>query len=222
MNLKNKKSIENNKEKLPFSSSIYNRDNFEDFCKLEIDWTIKSIDKNDLPGELSDETCKFINLFRRRTANEKNEWNLYIDYENNEIIHCLHGGMTNVCDLIHSELMKNRKIVSVHNHPPHTYSAPSAQNFEILEHEFEDFEIICATDEFWILEAKGKYSQSCIEKIRRRIKKIFFNCELESFNPKKSKTYNSNIEYGKRLTKYINNLKNNIKLSKKEYREYEK
>ena len=119
------------------------------------------------------------------TVNENTEWNFYIDYENNEIIHCLHGKATNVRDWIHSGLMKNRKILSIHNNPNGTYSAPSPQNFEILKHEFENYEVICGAGEYWILEAKGRYSKSCLKKIRRKIKKIFYKCELENYNPKK-------------------------------------
>ena len=122
MKTKNKKITKINKEKLPLSESIYNKKNFEEFCELEIDWNIKSIDKNDLPNELSDETCEFIDLFRRMTSNEKTEWNFYIDYESNEIIHCLHGKSTNVKDYIPSGLMQERKIITIHNHQKGTYS----------------------------------------------------------------------------------------------------
>lgn len=217
MKSKNEKLNKNNKEEPPFSRSIYNKDNFEEFCGLEIDWNIKSVNRNDLPSELSDETCNFIDLFRRKTATEKTEWEFYIDYVNNEIIHCLHGKETTVKDWIHSGLMENRNILSIHNHPKGTYSAPSAKNFEILCHPFENYEIICAENEYWILEAKGQYTQKCIKTIRRKIKRIFFKCDIGNYNPKKTETYDSNKEYSKKLTKYINNLKNNLKLSKKEY-----
>jgi hypothetical protein len=82
------------KDKIPFSDSLYNKDNFKEFCELEIDWEINSVKRGDLPKELSDEACEFVNLFRRKTAKEKTEWNFYIDYETNEIIHCLHGKST--------------------------------------------------------------------------------------------------------------------------------
>ena len=198
-----------NKEKLSLPNSIYNKNNFKEFCRLKTDWNIKSVDKNDLPEDISEETCEFINIIRRKTANETTEWNFYIDYENNEIIHCLHGGETNVKNSIHSALMQNRKILSIHNHPPGTYSAPSATNFEILEHEFEDYEIICAEEEYWILEAKGYYQNR--EKIQQEILKIF-----NSIN--KSNELNKNKQYSYNLTKFINKLNQNIKLTKKEYR----
>ena len=112
-------------------------------------------------------------MFRRKTINEKTEWEFYIDYENNEIIHCLHGKATNVGGWIHSQLMKNKKILTIHNHIKGTYSAPSCENFEILEHEFEDYEIICAEKEFWILEAKGKFNEEWIWDVKREIYEIF-------------------------------------------------
>lgn len=166
MNTKNKKTTKsivlnkgnlNKKEELSLTNPIYNRANFKEFCELETDWNIKSVKKEDLLGELTDETCEFIDLFRRKTANEKTEWNFYIDYEKNEIIHCFHGQETKVRDWIHYGLMENRNIISIHNHPKGTYSAPSPQNFEILKHEFEDYEIICAEKEYWIIKAKGYF-----------------------------------------------------------------
>ncbi len=58
-----------------FSYSIYNKENFEIFKKLKVDTTVKSINKNDLPQELSDETREFIEIFHRKTVNEPVEWN---------------------------------------------------------------------------------------------------------------------------------------------------
>lgn len=210
MKSENKKINNNTKEKLPFSSSRYNKNNFEEFCKLEINRNIKSISRNDLPDELSEETCEFIDLFRRMTVDEETEWNFYIDYENNEIIHCLHGQATEVKDNIHEALMKDRKIVTIHNHPKGTFSAPSSDNFEILEHEFENYEIICAENEYWILESRSKYSKKYVEKFKTKIETIFQDIKQKSKNP--------NNEYSNELSEYINSSKDNIKLTNKEYR----
>lgn len=205
----NKKINNNIKEKLPFSSSRYDAANFEKFQRLEINRNIKSIDRTDLPNELSDKTCEFIDLFRRMTSDEETEWEFYIDYENNEIIHCLHGQATFVRDWIHSGLMENRNILSIHNHPKGTYSAPSPENFEILGHEFENYEIICAETEYWILKAKGYFKNR--ESIQEEICRIF-----ESVRKSNRKTKNQ--AYENKLTKYINNLNLNIKLTKGEYK----
>lgn len=144
-----------------------------------MDESIKSIDAKDLPPELSDETCEFISEFRRKTVNEENEWNIYLDYDKNEVIHCFKGNKTNVKGMINTGLMGNRKILSIHNHPKGTYSAPSAANFEILENEFQDYEIICAQEEYWILESKEKYSKLFVEKFKTKIEIIFQDINLE-------------------------------------------
>ena len=194
---------------LPFSSSIYDKNNFKEFCEIKPDYSIKSIDRADLPEEFSDETCQFINLFRRKTAHEKTEWNIYIDYENNKIIHCFHGKETKVIGNIHIGLMHDKKILSIHNHPHQTYSAPSAANFDILKYEFEDYEIICSENEYWILEAKGYFFTR--ESIKKEISRIFKNVN-------ESDTEDKNELYSRNLIKYINNLNQKIQLTKKEYR----
>lgn len=217
MNTKNNKTTKtigknnnmNATKKGAFSYSIYNKENFESFKKLKVDTTAKSIDRKDLPQELSDETCEFIELFRRKTENESIEWNFYIDYEKNEIIHCILGSSNQSLGWINTEEMKNRKILSIHNHPKNTYSAPSAANFEILEYEFEDYEIICSQEEFWILKAIRKYEIR--EKIHKDISIIF-----ESI--KNSNSKNKNNIYSEIVINYINNLNQKIVLTRKEYR----
>lgn len=217
MNSKNNKTtktiVENNdvntNNKEAFSYSIYNKGNFEKFKKLTEDSTAKSIDITDLPEELSDETCEFIDIFRRKTVNEKNEWNFYIDYDKNEIIHCFQGSSNQSIGWININEMKDRNILSIHNHPKNTYSAPSAANFEILEFEFENYEIICSQEEFWILKEKGIYEIR--EKIQKDIAMLF-----ESI--KNSKLKNKNNKYSEIVITYINNLNQEISIRKKEYR----
>lgn len=198
----------NNKIKL-FETSIYNKENYKEYCKLKLDENITSINKKDLPDELTDELCQFISDFRRKTVNEENEWNLYIDYEKNEVIHCFKGQKTNVTGWINLKEMENRKILSIHNHPKGTFSAPSSNNFEILDHEFENYEVICAEEEYWILEAKGKY------KIRKNIQDEVSRA-FESI--KNSKQKDKNKKYSKILTTYINNLNIDIKITKRAYK----
>ena len=192
-------------------NSIYNRNYYNEFLRLEIDWNTKTIDKNDLPKDLSKEACDFINLFRRKTHNETREWNIYLDYETGEIIHCFIGEGNSVKGIINTNILNERKILTIHNHPKDTYSPPSATNFEILEHEFEDYEIICSYGEYWILESKEKIDLIVIKKIKQEIKHIFIECENLKESSKTKK-------YEKELINFINNLKINISLTKKEYR----
>ena len=222
-NLKNQKSIVENSgknkkpEKEEFSYSIYNKNNFKKFCELKENKTAKLILQKDLPSEFDAELCEFLNLFRRKTIDEKSEWEFYIDYENNEIIHCLHGKSTKVKDWIHSGLMKNKKILSIHNHIKGTYSAPSCENFEILNHEFEDYEIICAEKEYWVLEAKGKFDDNWICDVKKEIYKIFKKCDSLDGFPDEKVQLSKNELYKTELEILINNLKSNISLRQKEY-----
>lgn len=205
--------IEYNYKKKVLDKSIYNKTNFKKFCELKIDKNVKSINKKDLPHEFSGELCEFIDLFRRKTANEKTEWNFFIDYESDEIIHCLHGKQTNVKNLINSGLMKGRKIMTIHNHPNGTYSAPSAANFEILKHEFEDYEIVCSENEYWIVTAKGEYEINFRNRFKEKIEHIFNSCD--SFNMINMKKANS--MYSINLKKFINNNYENISITNREY-----
>ena len=84
-NIKNQTNIvENKKQKNEsFKKSIYNKYNFKKFCELKEEKTTRRICKNDLPPEFDEELCDFINLFMKKTMNVKNEWEFYIDYENN-------------------------------------------------------------------------------------------------------------------------------------------
>ena len=95
--------------------------------------------------------------------------------------------------------MKDRNILSIHNHPKGTFSPPSSGNFEILEHDFENYEIICSEDEYWILEQKSTIDKTNIEQFKLDIDLIFQNVFLKSSNPNK--------DYGDEITKYINSSK---------------
>lgn len=204
---------EKNKNKKAFDRTIYNKNHFKEFCELEPNQNVKSIDKNELPNEFSDELYEFIDSFRRKTANEKTEWNFYIDYETDEIIHCLHGQERNVTDWINSGLMKNRKIMTIHNHPQGAYSAPSPANFEILEHDFEDYEIICSETDFWIVSAKGKFEKDFRENLKEKIELILNSCDSYSVIDMQK----ANKRYSNNLKTFINNNYENISITNKEY-----
>ncbi len=46
-------------------------------------------------------------------------------------------------------------IASIHNPPNQYLSPPSGKNFEMLGLDFEEFEIISAQKELWILESRN-------------------------------------------------------------------
>lgn len=213
MNTEKTKTIVYNNMKCNLQSLDYEK-NFEKFCDLEIDCYNKSITKENLPCELSEDLCNFIDIFRKKTINENNEWNFYIDYQNDEIIHCITGNSTKVSGIINPTELNNRKIITIHNHPKGTYSAPSAAKFEILEHEFEDYEIIFAENEYWILESKDYLNKIIINNIKKSIKQIFSECDTNTSFSNSEKNYC----YSKQLITFINNLNAKIKIIKREYK----
>ena len=68
---------------------------------------------------------------------------------------------------------KGKNVASIHNHPKGFLSAPSGENFQILEMENEDYELICGYDEFWILEAKGVFDKEVVEEIRSETRTLY-------------------------------------------------
>ena len=53
-----------------------------------------------------------------------------------------------------------RKVASIHSHPKGCYSFPSPYNFDILENDFEDYELITSECAFWLIEFKGNVDES--------------------------------------------------------------
>lgn len=86
----------------------------------------------------------------------------------------------------------------------------------MLGFEFEDFELIFAKNELWILESREKvFSDEEIDIIRENANKYFDAC-VENVNRDFESGYllidNLDKCYGDRLLKYINNNFNNILL----------
>ena len=100
------------------------------YMKLPIDNSIKSISRDDLPKEFCDRACQEIDIFRRKTANLKDEWMLYIDYKTGEVLQYIKGVNGVVAGEIFKSDFKNRRVSSIHNHPKEYLSAPSYDNFK--------------------------------------------------------------------------------------------
>lgn len=125
------------------------------YKSLKRDKSLNPINPDDLPSDFCENACNLIDEFRRKTVNLKEEWMIYFDYLNGEIIYCWQGNVGKSGGEFNSEYFEGRHIASVHSHPRGYYSFPSPDNFDILENDFEDYEIITSVNAFWIVEFKG-------------------------------------------------------------------
>lgn len=143
---------------------------------LMVDKSLKSIDFSDLPDEFCDESCKLIDEFRRKTVKLEEEGMLYFDYMTCEVIYCWQGKVGESGGGFDRRNFDGRHIASLHSHPIGYYSFPSPENFDILENEFEDYEIITSIDTFWIVEFKY-----AVEKRLGRISNLIWVMKLKEY-----------------------------------------
>ena len=202
-------------------STILNNDetDCEKYKKLEIK-DVPSIKKSDLPPEFCDEAFIIVDEFIRKTRDLNYEILLYFDYETGDILKCKIGETNKVQIDFEDDEFGKHNVASIHNHPKSVYTPPSPQNFSILVRNFEDYELIAGWNGLWIL--KGKLNDEKLYLELKIISKLLFEFAL-----KYSKTTNTNVkeienicddEYGKLLSKYINNKNiNEIQITKKEY-----
>lgn len=159
------------------------------YQKLKCDWSMKSIIPSDLPDDFCDESCRLVDEFRRKTVNVDVEWMLYFDYMTGEVIYCWEGeGGTSGGDFdrIH---FQGRNVASIHSHPKGYYSFPLPNNFDILENEFGDFEIIVSVGVIWIVGFNG-----CVEKEVRQKFQFCIGKDMDKIYHKvKSKFDDENI-----------------------------
>ena len=139
---------------LPFGGGYVEDEDWIMYKLLRVDKSLKSIDLSDLPDDFCDEACKLIDEFRRKTVKLEEEWMLYFDYVTGEVIYCWQGKVGESGGGFDRRNFERRHIASLHSHPIGYYSFPSPENFDILENEFEDYEIITSIDAFWIVEFK--------------------------------------------------------------------
>ena len=206
---------------LPFSGEAINDEDWLEYQRLEADKTVKSINPDDLPSDFCDGACRLVDEFRQKTVNEEDEWMLYFDYTTADIIYCFKGIGGKTGGTYEKINFKKRKIASLHNHPKKFYSFPSHENFEILEKDFEDYELICSDNNFWIIESKGILDEKNILRLHRDLHRIF--CTIENFikiNYSKNMDVGNLIEelYSEYLLSYLNTNYDNIMICKREYR----
>ena len=150
-----------------------------EYKRLKVVKSVKSINPKDLPNDFCPKACKLVDEFHKKTANQDIEWMLYFDYRTGKVIYCWKGedGKTGgLYDAIH---FRGRHIASVHNHPKKFYSFPSLDNFEILEKDFEDYEIICSNFSFWVIGYKGILDNDQIDEIKNKFHEKFAEVNRE-------------------------------------------
>lgn len=146
---------------------------------LKVDKSLKSINLSDLPSDFCEEACKLVDEFRRKTVNEKIEWLLYIDYKTGEIVYCWKGEEGRCSSDIDSKYFIGKNIATIHNHTKKYYSFPSPDNFDILENDFEDYEIITSINAFWTVEFKGSIARKLRENFQLNLSIEFEKMEFE-------------------------------------------
>lgn len=180
----------------------------------------QSINPEDLPEDFCPKACKLVDEFHRKTVNEDVEWMLYFDYTNGDVIYCWKGEKDTTGGEYDRIYLKNRNIASLHNHPKRLYSFPSLDNFDILENDFEDYEIICADSSFWEIEFKGILENNIREQIISDLYDLFQQVyTYVFFNYKYSNRIGKTIDemYSNQILNYLNTNYKNIHIKQKEY-----
>ena len=184
---------------LPSNGKTYNNEDLFEYNNLKLNTSVKTMNKNDLPKGFSQEAIELVNEFHQKTIDEEIEWLLYFDYITGEILYCFKGDDNSSEAILDKLQLINHHVASIHNHTKNLYSFPSPENFDILEKEFEDYEIICSINSFWTIEFKGK--------IKRKIKDEFFKeCKYTlDFLNSKQKLYKNYAEFNMMVEKYMEN-----------------
>lgn len=139
---------------LPIEGITIDDNDWIKYKSLKLNSHIEPINPDDLPNDFCDNACKLVDEFRRKTVDEKVEWMLYFDYKTGEIIYCWQGEVGKCVGDFKREYFEGRNISSIHSHSRDYYSFPSPDNFDILENDFEDYEIITSIMHFGLLNLK--------------------------------------------------------------------
>lgn len=164
---------------LPIGGMIIQDKDWIKYKSLKKDNGLKSINPMDLPNDFCQEACILVDEFRRKTVNEKVEWMLYFDYRTGEIVYCWQGEEGKCISEIDRKHFVGKNIATIHNHTQKYYSFPSPDNFDILENDFEDYEIITSVNAFWTVEFKGSITKKLREKFQLDLSIEFERLENE-------------------------------------------
>jgi len=147
---------------------------------------------------------------------------IYFDIETGNIVSCNFaddGSPDHVSGTIYPNFLKGMHIASAHNHPRKYGSPPSGKNFEMLQYDFEEFEIVLSQRELWVLESKTEvFDESFINEIRKDLDEGL-QAILDEICEDLDEGYlvldNLNEKYGNFLLGYLNNRLDNIKLTRR-------
>ena len=195
---------------IPTSSKLNDFD-FMKYRHLPVNWQISAVTEDDLPEEFSPKAVKLVDLFRRKTVDLEYEVMLIFDYGTGELIYCFvndSGQSNEVFGNVDEDIFTGKCVASIHNHPFGYSSALSSENFQILELEFEEYELVSSWDGLWILESKDEILMDDVNEIKDNIRKLY------GYSKSQSK-YDCEKMYNSLLMEYINNVKFNIKLTKR-------
>ena len=192
------------------------------YKSLKLNNHLESINPDDLPSDFCEDACKLVDEFRRKTADEKVEWMLYFDYKTGDVIYCWEGEIGKCGGDFKRVHFEGRSISSIHNHSRDYYSFPSPDNFDILENDFEDYEIIASRNAFWIVEFKGYVASIIREKFQTNLSIEFKKIENEiklMYNDKFAIRHNIEYACSNYLQDCIDKTLGNIELNmlKKEF-----
>lgn len=193
---------------IPTSSKITDIE-FQKYRYLEVNWSIPPITKDLLPAEFSPQAVKTVDMFRRKTIDLDEECMILFDYITGNIVSCNFSQESEekVESVVYPKVFRNMRIASAHNHPIRYYSPPSGKNFQMLGFDFEDYELIFARNELWILESKnGILDMDEINYIREKADNLFNQC-YDEVNQDFEEGYfvidNVDDQYGSYLLNYL-------------------
>ncbi|WP_406533860.1 hypothetical protein [Methanobrevibacter sp.] len=183
---------------------------FMKYRHLPVNWQIRPVTGNDLPSEFSPKAVKLIDLFRRKTIGLTYEVMLIFDYKTGELLYCFvndFGESNEIYGNVDEEVFVGKHVATIHNHPKLYESALSSENFQILELEFEEYELVSSRNALWILKSKEMLPEKDIIEIKNSITTLNDYSKMQSHD-------NERI-YEELLLDYINNVRFNIELTRR-------
>lgn len=211
INLKNRFPKLDDKGALLVPTSLKLEDiEFMKYRHLPVNWQIMPVTGNDLPSEFSSKAVKLIDLFRRKTIDLTYEVMLIFDYKTGELIYCFvndFGESNEIYGNVDEEAFVGKHVATIHNHPKLYESALSSENFQILELEFEEYELVSSRNALWILKSKEMLSEKDIIEIKNNI------TTLNDYSKKQS--HDNERIYEDLLLDYMNNVGFNIELTRR-------